>query len=248
MAIIIKNEYQIDKIKESCKLAKKTLDFLEPHVKSGVSTEHLDALATSFIKEHNAIPAPLNYNGFPKSICTSINEVICHGIPSDETVLKDGDILNIDVTTILDGYYGDTCRMFKIGETSKEANDLIDVTKKCLEIGINECKPNNHFGNIGYQIANYANLKGYSVVYQFSGHGVGLYFHEEPTVMHIATKNSGPLMQPGMVFTIEPMICIGTPMAVILNDGWTAVTKDKKLSAQYEHTVLITNHGVEVLT
>jgi methionyl aminopeptidase len=249
MNIIIKNKEQINGIRKSCKLAAETLNYLSDHIIPGISTEELDVLAAEFIKKNNAIAAPLNYNGFPKSICTSINEVVCHGIPCENDVLKNGDIINIDVTTILNGYYGDTSKTFAVGKVSKEAKDLIDVTEECLKIGIDQVYPNNYLGNIGYHIATFAKSKGYSVVYQFVGHGTGLKFHEDPNVFHDAPKNSGPKLIPGTIFTIEPMISIGLPEVLISeSDGWTATTIDKKLSAQFEHTVLVTEKKHEILT
>lgn len=200
------------------------------------------------MKEHGAVSATLGYNGFKGAICTSPNDVICHGVPGPY-VLKDGDILNIDVTTVLNGYYGDTCKMYEIGTVTDEAKELIDVTKECLRIGMKECYPGNRFGNIGYAISEFAHNKGYSVVYEFCGHGVGLKFHEEPEVAHIAPKNSGKRMRPGMIFTIEPMINQGKARAKVdQSDGWTARTIDGKLSAQFEHTILITETGFEALT
>lgn len=249
MAIIIKNQEQIEGIRRSSKLAGETLNYIAPFVKSGVNTEYLDDLIEQYIRDHKAIPATLNYNGYTKSSCISPNNVVCHGIPSKEVILREGDIVNIDITTILNGYYGDTSRMFSLGEVSKEAQDLLETTKHCLNLGIQQVKPENAFGNIGYFISRYAQAKGYSVVYEFCGHGVGLEFHEDPQVDHVGRKNSGPLMKPGMIFTIEPMINIGKPRVTVdRNDGWTARTIDNKLSAQFEHTVLVTETGVEVLT
>ncbi len=248
MNIIIKTPEQIEGIRKSSKLAAKSLMMIEEHVKAGVSTEELNKLIHNFIVKNNAIPATLNYGGFPKSCCISVNEVVCHGIPS-ERILKNGDILNIDVTTILNGYYGDTSKMFTIGKVSANAKKLIDVTKESLQIGINEVKPGNRFGNIGYAISKFVEKHGYSVVYEYCGHGVGLRFHEEPQVEHKAPKDSGEVMQPGMIFTIEPMINLGMPHVVTSKkDGWTVTTKDKKLSAQFEHTVLVTETGYEILT
>ncbi len=249
MAIIIKSKQQIDGIKKSSQLAAATLDFIAEHVESGVSTEHLDNLIHEYITEHGGIPATLGFHGFPKSSCISLNNVICHGIPSRETILQDGDILNIDVTTIVDGYFGDTSRMFTIGAVSAEAENLIQVTKECLDLGIEQVQPKKRFGNIGFVIGKHAKAHGYSVVHQFCGHGVGVQFHEEPQVNHASPKKSGARMRPGMIFTIEPMINIGKPGASIdKKDGWTARTVDNQLSAQFEHTVLVTDSGVEVLT
>lgn len=247
--IIIKNQEQIEGIRKSSKLAGQVLKYIDQFVKEGVNTEYLDNKIDEFIRDHKAIPAPLNYYGFPKSSCISLNEVVCHGIPSSKTIIKPGDILNIDVTTILDGYYGDTSNMFTVGEISEEAKKLIEATKHCLNLGIQQVRPNNRFGNIGFVIARYAKSKGYSVVYEFCGHGVGIEFHEEPQVDHIARKNTGEKMKPGMIFTIEPMINLGRAKVNInQEDGWTATTIDNKLSAQFEHTILVTDNGYEVLT
>ncbi len=249
MAIIIKNQEQIEGIRKSSQLAGQTLNYIAPFVKAGVHTEYLDQLIEQFMRNHGAIPATLGYNGYPKSSCISPNNIICHGIPSKEMVLKEGDIVNIDVTTILNGYYGDTSRMFQVGEISKEASNLLEATKHCLHLGIQQVRPGNYFGNIGYVIGRYAQAIGYSVVYEFCGHGVGIDFHEDPQVDHVARKNTGSIMKPGMIFTIEPMINIGKArVSIDKQDGWTARTVDNKLSAQYEHTVLVTTEGFEVLT
>ena len=249
MNIIFKTDEQIEGIRKSSKLAGETLTYIEAFVKAGVSTEYLNQHIHQFTLDNGAIPATLNYNGYPKSCCISLNEVVCHGIPSDDIILKEGDILNIDVTTILNGYYGDTSRMFTIGNISPEAQKLIQVTKHSLDLGIKEVRPNNQIGNIGYAISRYANSQGFSVVYEFCGHGVGVEFHEDPQVDHSSRKNSGPRMRPGMTFTIEPMINEGKPRVKIDKfDNWTARTIDNKLSAQFEHTVLVTETGCEVLT
>lgn len=249
MSIIIKSEKQIEGIRKSSKLAASTLDYIAPYVQAGVSTEYLDNLVHRYITEHGAVPAPLNYHGFPKSSCISLNNVICHGIPSEETVLQEGDILNIDITTILDGYYGDTSRMYTVGEISGDARRLIQVTRECLDLGIEQVYPKKRFGNIGFVINKHAKAHGFSVVYQFCGHGVGIEFHEEPQIAHISPKKSGARMKPGMIFTIEPMINLGKPEAVVDEvDGWTARTIDNQLSAQFEHTVLVTDSGYEILS
>lgn len=248
MSIIIKTPEQIEGIRKSSELAAQSLVYIEEFVKAGVTTDFLDQKIDEFLRRHNAIPATLNYNGYPKSCCISINEVVCHGIPSDRQ-LKNGDILNIDVTAILDGYYGDTSKMFKIGKVSQAAAQLVDVTKDALDLGIKEVYPGNRFGNIGYVISQHVKKFGYSVVYEYCGHGIGLQFHEDPQVEHESAKDSGPVMKPGMTFTIEPMINMGKPEVVTSRvDGWTVTTKDKKLSAQFEHTVLVTEDGHEVLT
>jgi methionine aminopeptidase, type I len=249
MSILIKTATQIEGIRRSSKLAGETLKYIEPFVKAGENTEHLNQLIHQYIIDHGAIPATLNYGGYPKSCCISLNEVVCHGIPSPDTILKDGDILNIDVTTILDGYFGDTSKMYTVGTISPLAEKLIYVTKHCIDLGIREVRPENHFGNIGYAISRYASSKGFSVVFEFCGHGVGIEFHEAPDVDHTARKNSGPKMKPGMTFTIEPMINEGKARVKIdSKDGWTARTIDNKLSAQFEHTILVTPTGYEVLT
>lgn len=248
MGIIIKNREQIEGIRKSARLAAETLKYLEEFAIPGNTTELINIKAHEFVTRHGATPATLNYHGFPASVCTSVNDVICHGIPGPYE-LKEGDILNIDVTTILNGYYGDTCKMYPIGKVSEEADNLMRTARECLRIGMEQCYPGNKFGNIGYFINLYAVSKGYSTVFQFCGHGVGLKFHEEPEVSHIAPKNSGKTMKPGMIFTIEPMINQGKSRAKIdKQDGWTARTIDGKLSAQYEHTMLITETGFEALT
>ncbi len=247
--IIIKTPEQIEGIRKSSILAGQTLEYINQFVKEGVSTEFIDQKIEAFIRENGAIPATLGYGGFPKSCCTSINEVVCHGIPSDDTILKNGDILNVDVTTILNGYFGDTSKMFIIGEVSKVALDLIEVTKHSLYLGIQQVKPGNSFGNIGFAISKYVKSKGFSVVYEYCGHGVGIEFHEEPQIDHTSRRNTGPIMQPGMTFTIEPMVNQGRPGTVVDKvDKWTARTVDKKLSAQFEHPILITETGYAVLT
>lgn len=248
MSIKIKNKEQIEGIRKSSQLAAKVLKYLEQFVVEGNTTKFINDKALEFIHANGAKSATLGYHGFTGAICTSPNDVICHGVPNNY-VLKNGDILNIDVTTILNGYYGDTCKMYTVGDISENAKNLIEVTKECLKIGVKECYPGNRFGNIGYSIANYAHKKGYGVVWQFCGHGVGIKFHEDPEVSHIAQKNTGKRMRPGMIFTIEPMINEGVPEAVIdKQDGWTARTRDGKLSAQFEHTILITEDGCECLT
>lgn len=249
MGIIIKTPEQIEGIRKSSKLAGNTLKMISDYIKEGVSTEHLDKIIETYIRDHGAIPATLGYNGYPKSSCISLNEVVCHGIPSPNIFLKEGDILNIDVTTILNGYFGDTSRMYTIGNITPKATELIELTRHCLNLGIQQVIPGNRFGNIGFAISRYAQSKGYTVVYEFCGHGCGIEFHEEPQVEHNSRRNTGAVMQPGMTFTIEPMINEGKSRTKVdKNDGWTARTIDGKLSAQFEHTVLVTETGVEVLT
>ena len=248
MAINIKNAEQIEGVRKSSKLAAQTLKYLEEFAVAGKTTLEIDRKCEEYIRDHKALAATKGYGGFPASCCTSVNDVICHGIPSSYE-LRDGDILNIDVTTILDGYFGDTCKMYPIGEVGPIAQKLMDVAKECLSIGLGQCKPENYFGNIGYEINKYAASFGYGTVYEFCGHGVGLKFHEEPEVNHVAKRNSGKKMKPGMIFTIEPMINVGKARAKVdKKDGWTARTIDGKLSAQYEHTILVTETGAEALT
>lgn len=249
MGIILKSPDQIEGIRESCEIAAETLDFITPYVKPGVTTKYLNDLIQKFMTENEAIPATLNYKGYPAASCISRNDVICHGIPSNNEKLEDGDIVNIDVTTIYDGFYGDNSRMFLVGNVSDEAKRIVDAAKKCLDLGIRQCYPGNRLGNVGYEITKYAESQGYSVVYEFCGHGVGIRFHEDPEVSHDSEANTGPILKPGMTFTIEPMINQGKARAKIdKKDNWTARTIDGLLSAQWEHTLLITKEGVEVLT
>ena len=243
---------EIAKMKKAGSTAAELLDYLAPMVKPGVSTQELNDAAEAWTKERGAVSAPLGYgpkeNPFPRSICTSVNEVICHGIPSPEEILQDGDIINIDVTPIVDGYHGDTSRTFLVGTPSPEAKKLVEVTKECLERGIAEVKPGARIGDIGAAIQEYAEAQGYSVVRDFVGHGVSRVFHTAPQIPHYGIRGKGKRFKPGMVFTIEPMINEGTWEAVMLDDGWTAVTADGLLSAQFEHTVAVTQDGVEILT
>lgn len=247
--IIIKTAEQIEGIRKSSQLAGNTLKFISDYVKEGVNTLYLDNLIEEYMRDNGAIPATLGYHGYPKSSCISLNNVICHGIPNEKTILKEGDILNIDVTTILDDYFGDTSTMFTIGDITNQAAKLVEDTEHALYLGIEQVKPDNYFGNIGFAIGRFAKARKYGVVYEFCGHGIGLEFHEEPQVEHISHRNSGEIMKPGMIFTIEPMINMGKARAVIdENDGWTARTIDNKLSAQFEHTILVTKDGYEILT
>jgi methionyl aminopeptidase len=246
--IIIKTDEQIEGIRKSCHLAADTLGAIEDFIKSGVTTEEINRKAEEYIRDHGGVPAPLNYMGYPKATCISLNEVVCHGIPSDQDVLKEGDIINVDVTTILNGYFGDTSRMYAVGEVSDEARALISAAKDCLDIGITQVRPGKKFGDIGKAISAYARSRGYSVVHQFCGHGTGLQFHEGPQVHHDDLQYLPVEMLPGMVFTVEPMLNQRAPATRVLQDGWTAVTVDGGLSAQWEHTILVTDSGVEVLT
>ncbi|MBZ5712035.1 type I methionyl aminopeptidase [Nannocystis pusilla] len=249
MAVEIKSKRDIEKMRATCRLAASVLDHIAPHVVPGVTTGRLDKICHEYIVSHGAYPSPLNYKGFPRSICTSINEVICHGIPGDQ-VLNAGDILNIDITTTLDGYFGDCSDMFVVGgSTTPEAQKLVDVTRESLWLGIAEVGPTKRIGDIGAAIYEFAHGRhGYGVVEAFCGHGIGREFHMAPQVSHVGKRGNGLRMKPGMTFTIEPMINLGTPHCDILADGWTAVTKDGKWSAQVEHTILVTEHGFEVLT
>lgn len=246
--ISIKSKREIDILRKSCKFAAKTLDYIGSFVRPGISTEELNKIGHDYIVENGAYPSPLNYHGFPKSICTSLNHVICHGIPSSKDILKDGDIINIDVTTKLNHFHGDTNRTFFVGKVSEKTKKLVDVTFECMHEGIKEVTPGAHLGNIGARIAEIAHGYGYSVVEEYCGHGIGREFHEEPQIIHNAERDTGVIMKPGMTFTIEPMINLGVRHNKVLSDGWTVVTKDKKLSAQFEHTILVTETGHEILT
>ena len=244
------NKYYPDefkKLRAAGKISSQCLDFISDKIKPGIKTQEIDDMCVAFLKKHNAASAPLYYRGFPKSVCTSVNHVVCHGIPSDKT-LKEGDIVNVDVTSFIDGFHGDTSRTYCVGKVSVKAKNLVDATKEALERSIKILKPGTHLGDIGYEIQSFVEAKGYSVVRDFCGHGVGREFHEEPNILHYGKKGTGPKLEEGMVFTIEPMINAGKYATKLLNDGWTAVTKDKSLSAQFEHTVGITNNGYEIFT
>ncbi len=245
--VTLHDETDFVKMRAAGKLASQVLDFIEPFIKIGVSTEELDKICHDFIISNNAIPAPLNYKGFPKSICTSVNHVVCHGIPSDKCLL-DGDILNIDITVILNGWHGDTSRMFYVGKKSVKAQKLIQTTYEAMWEGIKQVKPGNTLGDIGNAIQSFAENQGYSIVRDFCGHGIGTVFHSSPNILHYGEPGKGTKLEEGMFFTIEPMINIGKKEVRILDDGWTAVTKDKKLSAQFEHTLGVTKNGYEVFT
>ena len=229
------------------KLAAETIDFVTPYVKPGGSTNYLDKLCHDFIVDHGAIPAPLNYRGFPKSICASVNHIVCHGIPSEKT-LRDGDIVNLDITVILDGWHGDTSRMFYAGKPGVKAKRLVEITYEAMMRGIAVVKPGATMGDIGHAIQSYAESQRCSVVEVFCGHGLGRVFHDAPNVLHYGTPGTGPVLKEGMFFTIEPMINLGTPDVKILDDGWTAVTRDKNLSAQFEHSIGVTADGYENFT
>jgi methionyl aminopeptidase len=243
---LILSKDEIDKLRESAVITKGILDAVGQMIKPGVTTNEIDAFVYNYTTERGGVPATLGYGGFPKSCCTSINEVICHGIPENRPLVE-GDIINVDVTTNLDGYFADASRMYFVGQVSEKAKDIVLTAKECLEIGMGEVKPYASFSNIGLAIEAYANSKGYTVVRDFGGHGIGKNFHEDPHVSHYDTGLKGMIMVPGMVFTIEPMINEGTYKLEILEDDWTAVTKDGKLSAQWEHTIVVTEDGFEIL-
>ncbi|MBM6864406.1 type I methionyl aminopeptidase [Bacteroides caecigallinarum] len=246
---LIKTPEQIEGIRRSGVINTAVLDLVASEIKAGMSTAEIDKMVYDFTVSHGAIPAPLNYEGFPKSVCTSINEVVCHGIPSEDEILEEGDIINVDVSTILDGYYSDASRMFIIGKTTPEKEKLVRVAKECLEIGMQAATPFGFVGDIGNAIEKHAKKNGFSVVRDLCGHGVGLEFHEEPDVEHFGRKGTGMLLVPGMVFTIEPMINMGTYRVFVdEEDDWTVVTEDELPSAQWEHTFLMTENGLEILT
>lgn len=249
MTALIKTADEIEKMRVAGRLAAEVLEMIAPHVVAGVSTGELDRICHDYIVNvQEAIPAPLNYHGFPKSICTSINQVICHGIPSDDKLLKKGDIVNIDITVIKDGYHGDTSAMFFVGEPAPAVKRLVEVTRECLYLGIDMVKPGVRLGDIGAAIQQHAESNHYSVVREYCGHGIGRNFHEDPQVLHYGKHGTGEVLEAGMTFTIEPMINLGTRFNKLMKDGWTVVTKDRKPSAQWEHTLLVTETGVEVLT
>lgn len=248
MSVTIKTPEEQDKMREAGRLAAEVLDMIGPYVQPGVTTEELNTLCHNLmVDEQGTTPATLDYHGFPKSVCTSINHVVCHGIPGDKQ-LKKGDAMNIDVTVIKDGYHGDTSRMFFAGEPSIKAQRLSDVAEKALYTGIDVVKPGATLGDLGAAIQQYVEAQRYSVVREYCGHGIGLGFHEEPQVLHYGKAGSGLELEAGMIFTIEPMVNAGKRHVKVLPDGWTVVTKDHSLSAQWEHTVLVTDSGVEILT
>ena len=245
----IKSKVDIEKMRIAGKLASEVLEMIGQYVKPGVSTEELDQICHDYIvKEQNAIPAPLNYKGFPKSICTSVNHQVCHGIPSDDKILKESDIINIDVTVIKEGFHGDTSKMYHVGKPSILAERLCKVTQECMYQAISIVKPGLHIGDIGAVIQKHAYDNNFSVVKDYCGHGIGKNFHESPQILHYGIKNTGMRLEEGMTFTIEPMINSGKYKTKLLNDGWTVVTQDHSLSAQWEHTILVTNNGYEILT
>jgi methionyl aminopeptidase len=248
MSIIIKTESEIEKMRIAGRLAAEVLEMIAPYVVPGVTTDQLDKICHDYIVDvQKAIPAPLNYHGFPKSICTSINHQVCHGIPSEKK-LKSGDIVNIDITVIKEGYHGDTSKMFCVGEVSQHARRLVNVTREAMFLGIEQVKPGATLGDIGHAIQKHAEANHFSVVREFCGHGIGKKFHEDPQVLHYGKAGTGEVLQAGMILTIEPMLNLGKRHVKVLADGWTAVTKDRSLSAQWEHTILVTATGYEILT
>ncbi len=248
MTIKIKTAEEIEKMRVAGRMAAEVLEMIEPHIQPGVTTDELDRICHDYIVERQgAIPAPLNYHGFPKSICTSINHVVCHGIPTKKT-LKKGDILNVDITVIKDGYHGDTSKMFFVGEPSIRARRLVEVAHECLWVGIDMVRPGTTLGDIGHAIQQHAEKHHFSVVREYCGHGIGADFHEAPQVLHYGKAGVGEVLKPGMCFTIEPMINAGKRDVKLLPDDWTVVTRDRSLSAQWEHTLLVTETGHEVLT
>jgi methionyl aminopeptidase len=248
MSIHVKTPEEVEKMRIAGRLAGEVLQMIRPHVQPGMTTDELDRLCHDYIvNEQGAIPAPLNYKGFPKSICTSINHQVCHGIPSEKR-LKKGDILNIDITVIKDGFHGDTSKMFYVGEPSVLARRICEISHECMLIGIDQVKPGARLGDIGQAIQAHAESNNFSVVREYCGHGIGRQFHEEPQVLHYGTAGTGIELVPGMTFTIEPMINAGKKDVKLLKDNWTVVTSDHALSAQWEHTILVTEAGHEILT
>ena len=248
MTIHIKSADEIEKMRVAGRLAAEVLHMIKPFVKAGVTTLELDNICHQYItNEQQAIPAPLNYLGFPKSICTSVNHVVCHGIPGDKT-LKEGDIINVDITVIKDGFHGDTSKTFFVGEPSILARRLTQVSYECMKLGIEMVRPGVRLGDIGHAIQTHAEKNSFSVVREYCGHGIGRQFHEEPQVLHYGSPGTGAILEPGMTFTIEPMINAGKRFVKLLPDRWTVITKDRSLSAQWEHTILVTDNGFEVMT
>lgn len=246
---MIKSAEDIEGMRKAGKANTMVLDYVEQFIKPGISTEEINQIVDDYTRQIGGIPACLGYEGYPKSVCTSINEVVCHGIPDPNRILKEGDIINIDCTTIVDGYYGDASRMYCIGEVSEEHKKLVRVAKECLELGLAEVKPFGFLGDVGYVVNQHAKKNGYSIVREIGGHGIGKGFHEDPWVSHIGQRNTDYLLVPGMIFTIEPMVNLGKPDVVEdAHDGWTIYTEDNKASAQWEYTILVTETGTEILS
>ena len=249
MAVELKSPEEIEKMRVAGALAAEQLEMIAEYVQPGVSTGELDRICHEFtVNKQNAIPAPLNYRGFPKSICTSVNHVVCHGIPSDEKILKNGDIINIDVTPIKDGFHGDSSKTFLVGKPTVLAERLVRICQECLYLGIAAVRPGAHLGDIGHAIQNHAEKNRFSVVREYCGHGIGRIFHDDPQVLHYGNPGAGLALKSGMVFTIEPMINAGKKEVKVLPDAWTVVTKDHKLTAQWEHTIVVTDSGYEIVT
>ena len=249
MAIPLRTEEELAKIRIACKLAQDVLVMIEPHVKAGISTGELDRICHDYmVNVQGTIPAPLNYHGFPKATCISINEVVCHGIPSDDRILKDGDIVNIDITVIKDGYYGDNSKMYIVGEVPIRSKKLVEAAQEALYVGLRAVKPGVRLNEIGKAVQKYTESQGFSVVREYCGHGIGTEFHCEPQVLHYYADDGGVILQKGMVFTIEPMINAGKKETRLMGDGWTVKTKDRSHSAQYEHQIVVTDNGCEVMT
>lgn len=249
MAIPLRTEQELVKLREACKLASDVLVMIEPYIKAGISTGELDRICHEYmVNVQQTIPAPLNYHGFPKATCISLNEVVCHGIPSDDKMLKDGDILNIDITVIKDGYYGDNSKMYIVGETNIRSKKLVEAAQEALYIGIRAVKSGVRLNEIGCAVQKYTEAQGFSVVREYCGHGIGTEFHSEPQVLHYYADDGGVILKPGMVFTIEPMINAGKKEVRLMGDGWTVKTKDRSHSAQFEHQIVVTESGCEVMT
>ncbi len=243
----LKTTEEIEAMRPACQVAANTLVMIEEYIKPGITTEKINEIVHEYTLEHGGIPAPLNYRGFPKSVCTSVNHVVCHGIP-DKKKLKDGDIINVDVTTIIDGWHGDTSKTFYVGKPKVRAQKLTEVAREALQIGIDVVKPGATLGDIGYAIQSFVEKNRFSVVREYCGHGIGRVFHEEPQVVHFGKQGEGMEIKEGMVFTIEPMVNAGKHAVKVLNDGWTVVTRDRGLSAQFEHTIAVRKDGAEILT
>ncbi len=245
--VSIKSAADIEAMRPACRHAADTLVMIEPHIQPGITTDEINRLVHEFTIQAGAIPAPLNYHGFPKSVCTSVNHVVCHGIPGDKR-LKDGDIVNVDVTSIIDGWHGDTSKTFYVGEPKVRTRKVVEVARRALEVGIEVVRPGATLGDIGHAIQHYVEGERCSVVREYCGHGIGRQFHEDPQVLHYGKPGTGLALRPGVVFTIEPMVNLGKAGVKVLSDGWTVVTRDRSLSAQFEHTMVVTEDGCEVLT
>jgi len=243
----LKSDADIEAMRPACQHAANTLVMIEEHIRPGITTDEINSIVHQYTLQHGGIPAPLNYRGFPKSVCTSLNHVVCHGIP-DNKKLKNGDIINVDVTSIIDGWHGDTSKTFYVGKPKLRAEKVTEIAREALQIGIDVVKPGATLGDIGYAIQTFVEKNRFSVVREYCGHGIGRIFHEDPQVVHYGKQGEGMVIKEGMVFTIEPMVNAGKPAVKLLKDGWTVVTRDKSLSAQFEHTLAVRKHGAEILT